>query len=501
MVFVFGSGILSSLWNFDFITIILWIFEFKQKIDKTVRPDRIEQKNIYFEKLLHNKQDPVKMNLSTVTTNPISNPLSNNNNRELVQSKTNDSISSNAHKLYQQKILDKKRAKENKKHRNTHQENIMLTEMNASNQFNMFHNQKIFNNNSLNGFIPSNNQTFNNDFAIGLSNALHALPYDAQLNKSSNNLPNNLINGISNTHQSNNVSNLQNKQINKSELESNQNKFTDLKKRNAEYLTETFITHGMSDQNTINKLINPFEEKRRPDSKLEMNAPSNQLNDNLTMIASNHLPHPSSDNIASMHQNMNLNYQMPIPFNQFHNPQMLNPPNLIPNLPVPPNLQQMNPILPFYLFSPPNNLPNDQLLNSFNNQFNRFDYQSFLQFHQQLYHMTQTDMKYNHLLNQQYANAQISVNSKNIGDVEAKKREIGETVHITQTVDSASDTNDPYLPNQIQDSDISSMCSNDSFNSRNGDLNCAETIPSDFKQVYDKLKPLNDSDEEEIKKS
>ena len=489
IVFVFGSGILSSFWNFDFITIILWIFEFKQKIDQTVRSDKIEQRN-YFEKLL-NKQDPVKMNLSTVTTNPIS------NNRELNQSKT--ATDSNAHKLFQQKKLEKIRAKENKnkiKKPCEFSENntIELMEINTAKQqqqqclpvFNQFNNhlnmfnqnQKMFN---ANGFLS--NELNHNEFNTNnLSNGL--------VNNLPNTLPNQMLSMPSNLLANDNLETNSLPLINqtgaadKPNYENNNNiaKLNELKRKENEF-SNVFITHGMSDQNKVSdKLINPFEEKRRPDSKLELNhTQQNQLNENLKMtnLASkdDHLNSLSIQNANLIQSNLNnnlnnINYQMP--FNQFtpaNHPLMYNSSNLLSNFPQtnfqPPPPQSLNSILPFYPQATANPLMNHQYANNYLPQF---------------YHLF--------LLNQQYTNAQYCTTSKNMNDVEARKREISETVHITQTVNSESEANDSFLPIQISESDASSVNSLDI-----GDRLHVDKIKSDFKDVIERMDQCKEKSE------
>lgn len=486
---MFGSGIFSSLWNFDFITIILWLFEFKQKIDKTVRPDKIgRQKNIYFEKLLHNKQDPVKMNLSTVTTNPISN---NQNNLDLNQSKTNDS---NAHKLYQQKMLEKKRAKESKKSQKLDQDlNVQLMEMNNVEQPPPFNHLNMFQN-------PNFIQAFNNEFSV--PNGLPNFP----------NLPNGVDDTVPKWLENNcNTSFLQNPleipnhnlplnqaPVNLPNYENNIAKLNELRKKEYESLGIS-ITHGMTQHS--NKLINPFEEKRRPDSKGELTAPNeaNELNENLQMTSGNMAPKENLNIFHMQHDslmNQNVNgFQLPPPFGQIPCPSMFYPGILsFPYLPPPQaNFQsnlppQLNSLLPAF-YPPANNL---SMMDQLNNPLNLQQFHEFLQ--SNLRQQEQT--KFKQLLNQQYLNGQfLMMNSKNINDLEAKKREIGETLHITQTVGSASDTNDKQQPIQIHDSDVSSMCSVDTFCSKVEDKNCADN--EEFKELRDKLGKVCGSEDDE----
>lgn len=461
VVFVFGCGIFSSFWNFDFITIILWLFEFKQKIDHTVRPDKIDpQKNIYFEKLLHNKQDPFKM--STVMTNPISN---NQNNQDLNQSKTNDS---KAQKLYQQRFLEKKRDKESKKSQRLDQDmNAQLMDNGAQyppqfNHLNLFNNPNIIQ--VLQNEFAMSNQGFPNlpIFPNGMNpggfipNAPENPNHNLPPNPAPMNMPNN---------------------------ENYLAKLNELRKR--EYESQgVSITHGMTQHS--NKLINPFEEKRRPDSKSELTAPkpANELNENLQMISGNMAPNENPNPFGLQPNglpNPNMNgFQLPPLFGQVPCPPMFHP-GLLQYLPPPPaNFQpnlppQLNPFQP--LFFPPANLMGLNL-----NQLN-------------LHHQLMQTLNFKQLLDQQYVNGQILMNSKNINDLEAKKREIGETLHITQTVGSASDTNDRHVPIQIHDSDVSSMCSVDTFCSKTEDRNCVDNEA--FKELRDKLGQVSGSEDEE----
>ena len=260
------------------------------------------------------------------------------------------------------------------------------------------------------------------------------------------------------------------------------------------------ITHGMTQHS--NKLINPFEEKRRPDSRTELKAPNkaNDLNENLQMTSGNM---PPKDNLnpfsmqqdALLNQNLN-NFPLQNPFGQFPCPPMFWPPKLFP-LPAA-NFQanlspHLNPLLPPF-YPPANNL---SMLGNLNNPFN---FQHLLP---EQHQFLQNDLKlqaqshFKQLLNQQYASGQFLMNSKYISDLEAKKREIGDTIHITHPHGSISDTNDKQQPVQIHDSDVSSMCSEDTWDSRNGDKKpTSETIDADFKDLIDKMKPMSDSEDD-----
>lgn len=447
IVFVFGSGVLSSFWNFDLITIILWIFEFKQKIDKTVRPDKVESKNAFFEKLLHNKKDPVRMNLSTVTTNQAS-----NNNRENNlefnnnQSKNSNDPKSNAYKMYHQRMLDKQNAKEIKKNQQQQKSADQMTqENNYLNQNNIIEMNQIP---CLPQFNPLNFNHFNNLQQTQLNFALHnqkILSGNEFLSETTNNQANDL-----NNHLNTNLN--------------------ELNKKKLDNAMGFKITHGMSDQNRMNQLINPFEEIRRPDSRSDMqnNEPVNQLNGNLKMEFANE----ASKSIQN-HQMNNL--QTSNPFNALNNQQ-----NQM--------SQQFDPKQSSMQFVLPPNLDANalgQLINQCNIQQNVLRNQS-KNLDQQL-----EMYKMNIFMQLNYLN---QANPKNILDIEARKREIQQTIHITQTVDSASsDTND-CLNIQIHESDISSIYSLESghsFRDRN-----RETIPTNCKEVYNKLKSINDNDDD-----
>lgn len=424
----------SSLWNFDFITILVWILEFKRKIDNTVRPDRIDERNMFFEKLLHDNQDPVKMNLDTLTTNPIS------NNRDLNQNKTTDSNHqlTNSKKLFEQKQLEKKRAKlemKNQKVEHLPASDSDMIEM-ATNQYNHHPLNGVFNNNhNLNAFLSGN----------------HNLP---------NGLPNGLTNNaLNNNHLSNNlltngIPSSQPNQPNKPQVDNNVLKLNELKRRENESLN-VFKTHGMSDQNRVNHIVNPFHEQRRPDSNLELNQPPNAIrpiNENVqnNLMITNQVPNDNQNPFIIQNANLlqeNMSHTFNHPFMPMLNPGMLNP--------------FMPPM--FYPFAPPQQR------------------QTFLNFMQSEYNAN---------------GAANFASARNIADVEAKKREISETIHITQTVESASEANESFQP--INESDISSICS---FDQRLDVRMDTEQIPSDFKEVYDKLKPLNDDSSDEAKKN